>query len=135
MSKDRLSQLKHFTVERYEKYFMSKPGQEHYTLLEYLMKTFGPVEIKPCAGQDHRRHVGDIGTRYIASALALGAASQDIAVKTFDLPDSRERKEAFRGRSEQEWQQNVLAEGVRINFVNQNLVDVTDEEFKAYTAT
>lgn len=134
MSKDRLSQLKQYTVQRYEKFVMAPPGREHYTLLEYIVSTFGPRETEPCADSEHRRHVADIGTRYIASALALGA-SHGVVVKTFDLPNSRERQEAFRGRTEQEWQQQVLAAGVHITFVNQNLVDVSDDEFMAYTGT
>jgi len=134
MSKDRLSQLKQFTVERYEKHVMAPPGREHYTLLEYFIYTYGPVEAKPCFNSEHKRHVVDIGTRYVASALALGA-SHGTVVRTFDLPKSRERVEAFRGKSEAEWKANVLASGVHIQFENANLVDVSDEDFKSHTAT
>jgi hypothetical protein len=141
MSKDRLSQLKQFTVQRYEKFAMAPPGREHYTLLEYLISTYAPVETNPCATviqqqqqQQHRRHVGDIGTRYAASALALGA-SHGTVVRTFDLPNSKERREAFRGRSEEDWQAAVLAAGVHITFENVNLATVPDEDFRVHTAT
>lgn len=134
MSKDRLAELKQFTIQKYEKFVMAKPGREHYTLLEYLVKKFGPKEIQPCADRVHRRHIVDIGTRYVASALALGA-SHGVVVKTFDLPESQERQHAFRGKSEADWQKAVTDSGVNIEFHNQNLLDVSDDEFAAYTAT
>ena len=57
--KNRLSELKQFTHLHYEKYMMNAPGEEHYTLLEYMTATYGDC-----------RHVVDIGTLYVASSLA-----------------------------------------------------------------
>jgi len=82
LPKTRLAQLQHLTHPNYEKYLMARPGLEHYTLLEYLM-------------QHHCPTVVDIGTRYIASALAL--ATHGVVVDTVDIPISTERQTAFRG--------------------------------------
>lgn len=57
-----LEKVKGFTTEEYEKYMMAQAGTEHYALLNYLFQTFGDC-----------RHVIDIGTRYVASALAMAS--------------------------------------------------------------
>jgi hypothetical protein len=51
------------------------------------------------------------------------------------LPNSKERQSAFRGKSEDEWQDAVRAAGVNIQFNNVNLLDVTDEDFNTYMST
>lgn len=38
---DRLRQVQHLTVERYEKFLTARPGIEHYPLLHYLVGTYG----------------------------------------------------------------------------------------------
>ncbi|CAB9518805.1 expressed unknown protein [Seminavis robusta] len=123
-SKDKLDQLKQFTEPSYEQYMMANPGQEHYTLWHYLTQTYH----KDC------RHVVDIGTRYAASALALGAAGTK--VRTFDIPNGNERFQAFRGKSEQEWKQQLQEHhGVHIEFFNLDLLKIPDEEFLQHMAT
>ncbi|CAB9514454.1 expressed unknown protein [Seminavis robusta] len=123
-SKDKLNQLKQFTLPDYEQYMMAPPGKEHYTLWHYLTQTYH----KDC------RHVVDIGTRYAASALALGAAGAK--VRTFDIPTSKERSLAFRQKSEQEWQQQLQEQhAVNIEFYNLDLLQISDEEFSQHMAT
>lgn len=136
MTKDRWSQLKGFTAEGYDKYGMEPPGKEHYSFMEYLVQTFDPVEGWPCKDTDNRkrRHVVDIGTRYVTSALALGGA-HGAPIKTFDLPESKERFHAFRGKTEDEWQRLVRDLGVNITFYNVDLIKLPDDEFKAYMST
>jgi hypothetical protein len=123
LSKDRLSQIKEFTVQRYEKFVMAPPGREHYTLMEYLSRNYS----------DGCRHVADVGTRYVASSLALGASGTPVS--TFDLPNSRERIEAFRGKTEADWQSQVEAAGVHVTFYNLDLLAIPDAEFLQYTST
>ena len=124
-SKHALEQLKQFTVASYEQYMMADPGQEHYTLWHYLTKTYHSPQ--DC------RHVVDIGTRYTASALALGATGID--VKTFDIPSSTERTHAFRGKPEEEWQRQVTSQGVHLEFKNLDLLTISDDDFRAYMST
>lgn len=124
-SQDRLQQLKQFTRPDYEKYMTDVAGKEHYTLLHWLISTFH--------SKDDCRHVVDIGTRFVTSALALGATG--IPVKTFDIPMSAERTLAFRGKTEQQWQDQVKGENIDIQFYNLNLLEVSDEDFRKYMAT
>jgi hypothetical protein len=121
-SKNRLSELKQFTHPNYEKHMMNAPGKEHYTLLEYMTATYGDC-----------RHVVDIGTRYVASSLALG--SHETPVWTFDIPKSTERKSAFRGASEKVWKEKVEAAKVDIKFHNLDLLKVSNHEFSKYMST
>ena len=132
LPKTRLDQLKQYTVQRYEKFVMAPPGREHYTLMEWLVQTYSDAVNATDACPV--RHVGDIGTRYVASALALGSHYGN-SVKTFDLPNSRERNGAFRGTTEQDWQARVQQENVHIQFVNVDLLTVSDADFKDYTST
>jgi hypothetical protein len=120
--KNRLSELKQFTFPNYEKHMMNSPGKEHYTLLEYMTSTYGDC-----------RHVVDIGTRYVASSLALG--SHGVPVWTFDIPTSTERKFAFRGESEEVWKGKVEAAKVDIKFHNLDLLQVSNHEFNKYMST
>jgi hypothetical protein len=121
-SKTRLSELKQFTYPKYEKHMMNKAGNEHYTLLEYMTATYGDC-----------RHVVDIGTRYVASSLALGA--HEPPVWTFDIPTSTERTLAFRGESEIVWKEKVEAAKVDIKFHNIDLLTVNNHEFSKYMST
>jgi hypothetical protein len=121
-SKKRLSELIQFTDPKYEKHMMNAPGREHYTLLEYMTATYGDC-----------RHVVDIGTRFVASSLALG--SHETPVWTFDLPTSTERKGAFRGESEAVWKRKVEAAKVDIKFHNLDLLQVNNDEFRRYMST
>jgi len=125
-SKADLDQLKQFTVRNYEQYMMADPGKEHYTLWHYLTSNFH--------SSGDCRHVVDIGTRYTASALALGATG--IPVKTFDIAQSRERFQAFRGKTETEWQQELQSTSkVNMEFKNLDLLSVPDNEFVSYMST
>jgi hypothetical protein len=121
-SKQRLHELMQFTYPKYEKHMMNAPGREHYTLLEYMTATYGDC-----------RHVVDIGTRFVASSLALG--SHETPVWTFDLPKSTERKVAFRGKSERKWKRKVKAAKVDITFHNLDLLKVNNNEFRRYMST
>jgi hypothetical protein len=124
--KEKLHLLKQFTIPSYEKYMTDIPGKEHYTLLHWLTSTYHV--------HSDCRHVVDIGTRFAASALALGATG--IPVKTFDIPTSRERIHAFRGKSEQEWLTDLHeSERVQIDFYNLDLLQVSDEDFAYYMST
>ena len=135
MSKERLRQLKKFTARQYENLIVAPPGHEHYSLLEYLISTFGPAETRPCPGEsEHQRHVMDIGSRFVATSLALGAF-HGTRVKTFDVAKSKERKRAFRGKTENQWEEAVLTEGVHITSISQNLLTLSNKEFASYTAT
>jgi hypothetical protein len=120
-STDRLHQLKDFTVERYEKYMTAPSGREHYALINYLSTTYGDC-----------RHVVDVGTRYVASSLALSHSP----VWTYDLPVSKERVWAFRGKSEAKWRANVRAKGgMDITFLNLKLMELPLVEFKRHMST
>lgn len=118
-----LQKLKGFTHAGYEKFMLSPPGREHYALLNYLSHTFGDC-----------RHVVDIGTRFVASALSMGSNFQT-PVWTFDLPSSKERHDAFRGKTEDEWQDELQKVGVTVKFHNLDLIAVSDDEFKRYMNT
>jgi len=126
-SKDQLQKLKLFTEPGYEKFLLADPGKEHYTLFHYLTKNFH--------FPDDCRHVVDIGTRYVASALALGATG-GVTVKTFDLPSSTERTTAFRGKNETEWQAQLKKTGnVNIEFYNLELLKLPQEDFQRFMST
>ena len=125
-SKDALDNLKGLTLEKNEKWLLSDPGKEHYTLLHYLTKTYHDT-TKDC------RHVADIGTRYVASSLALSASGAN--VKTFDVPNSTERQMAFRGKTEDEWFEQVKQTSnglVDIKFHNLDLLKISDQRFQNF---
>ena len=123
MDKSPLVILKDFTTKRYVRYFLGEPGKEHYSFLSYLSSTYGDC-----------RHFTDIGTRYVASSLALGSNLKS-PIWTFDLPTSNERQQAFRGTSEEEWQSKVQTTGLNIKFHNLDLMKATDDELKKYLET
>jgi hypothetical protein len=128
---DRLRQVQHLTVQRYEKYLTAPPGAEHYSLLHYLVGTYG-------GGRDFGdcRHVVDIGTRYVASSLALGSTlNHPTKVWTFDLPKSQERVEAYRGKHGEEWLAECQKLGIDITFHNLNLLTVPEADFRRYMST
>jgi hypothetical protein len=125
-SKQKLKDVIKFTDPVYEQFMMSDPGTEHYILWSYLTQKYHAA--------DDCRHVVDIGTRYAASALALGASG--VKVKTFDIPNSSERHSAFRGKSEQDWQNELKGgPGVHIEFHNIDLLKIPDPEFYSYFST
>jgi hypothetical protein len=128
---DRLRQVQHLTVQRYEKYLTAPPGQEHYSLLHYLVGTYGGGrDVGDC------RHVVDIGTRYVASSLALGSTlNHPTKVWTFDLPKSQERVEAYRGNHGEAWQAECQKLGIDITFHNLNLLTVPEADFRRYMST
>ena len=130
---DRLHLVKGFTEEGYEQYMISPAGLEHYTLLHYLSKNYAdPGLVSPC----ERRHLVDIGTRYVASSLSMASdLHPPPKVLTFDIPTSMERVHAFRGKTEEEWQHAVKAHGVDIQFNNVDLLQVSDEDFEKYMNT
>jgi hypothetical protein len=128
---DRLHQVKGFTDEGYEVFMTSPAGVEHYTLLHYLSNNYADPELDPAC---QRRHLVDIGTRYVASSLSMASASS-VKVWTFDLPDSMERANAFRGKTEAEWQDAVKAQNIDITFHNVDLLAVSDEDFERYMNT
>lgn len=125
-SRERLHKLKEFTILQYERFLVDEAGKEHYSLWHYLTKNYHlPNDC---------RHVVDIGTRYVASALALGATG--VPVKTFDIPGSNERKAAFRGQGEERWQDRLKTEaGVNVTFYNLDLLKIPDNEFREYMST
>lgn len=116
--RSKLNPLKQFTREDHEPYMVDDPGKEHYALWHWLTTTYGDD-----------RHVLDIGTRFVTSALALGASGTK--VKTVDIPQSTERGFAFRGGTEADWQKRVKEHGVDIEFKNLVLTEIPDEEFRA----
>jgi hypothetical protein len=118
-----LEKIKGFTISDYEQYMMSPAGKEHYALLNYLSQTFADC-----------RHIVDIGTRYVSSALAM-ASNLKTPVWTFDLPSSNERLAAFRGKTEDEWQKDLREVGANITFYNEDLMRVSDEDFNMYLGT
>jgi hypothetical protein len=122
-SNEPLERVRGFTIEEYEKYMMAPAGKEHYALLNYISNTYGDC-----------RHITDIGTRYVSSALAL-SSNLKTPVWTFDLPSSNERQAAFRGKSESEWQSELRAVGANITFYNVDLMQVSDDEFKKFIGT
>ena len=125
-SKQRIENVLRFTHPDYEQFMKGNPGGEHYVLLQYLTETYHAA--------DDCRHVVDIGTRFVSSALALGATG--VKVKTFDIPNSSERVQAFRGKSEQDWQNELKSgPGVNIEFIRLDLLSIPIEEFQEYFAT
>ena len=123
MDKSLLTNVKDFTSEAYVNYLLAEPGKEHYPFLSYISSTYGDC-----------RHFTDIGTRVVTSALALGSNLKS-PVWTFDLPSSSERKEAFRGRTEEEWQSRAQTTGLDIKFHNLDLMKASNDELKQYLGT
>lgn len=118
-----LERLKDYTIDSYVGFFLDSAGMEHYSLLNYMSSTY-----------DDCRHFMYIGTGYVASALAAGS-NQRSPVWTFDLPTSSKRLDAFRGKTEEEWQKQVQEAGVNIEFYNLDVMQVSDEELKKYLGT
>lgn len=54
---------------------------------------------------------------------------------TFDIPSSKERQAAFRGHTEEEYQEKAKSTGLNIKFHNLDLLKVSDEELKEYLGT
>jgi len=133
--KDRFEEIKGFTAVDYEQYLLGPAGSEHYILLHYLATHYADDPTSSCPEQ--RRHMVDIGTRYVTSALALASAvPTHPIVWTFDTPESMERTGAFRdGKSEEDWQNDVKAHEMDITFYNLDLLSVSDEEFTKYMNT
>lgn len=78
----------------------------------------------------------DIGTRYLASSLALGSTlNNPTRVWTFDLPDSQERVEAYRGKNGEAWQAEAKELGIDVSFHNLNLLEISDADFRRYMST
>lgn len=101
----------------------NRPGQEHYALIHWIMFTYGDC-----------RHVVDIGTRYVASSIALSSSGHN--VETFDLPASVERLEAFRSVPEAQWKERYAATGAgKISFNNLDLITIPEDEFKRFFNT
>ena len=123
ISKAPLERVQDYTTKDYAKFLLKRAGTEHYDFLNFISMTYGDC-----------RHMMDIGTRSVTSALALGS-NQTLPVWTFDLPGSGERHSAFRGASEEEWQKKVLGVGVDIKFHNLDLMKVSDSELKKYIGT
>mmetsp|Transcript_20788 Transcript_20788/g.57474 ORF Transcript_20788/g.57474 Transcript_20788/m.57474 type:complete len:360 (-) Transcript_20788:113-1192(-) len=127
-SHPRLQEVKRFTKPSYETFLSGPPGREHYTLLHYLASTYGRTDC---------RHLVDVGTRFVASSLALAAAAGHMVV-TVDLPGSTERRLAFRGRTQPAWIDAVReAPGVvgPIQFKNVRLLEISTEDFTALMST
>lgn len=123
MDKGPLERIKDYTTEGYVRFLLKDAGTEHYPILSYLSATYGDC-----------RHFTDIGTRYVTSSLAVGS-NRKSPVWTFDLPGSKERKAAFRGKTEEEWQKQVRNVDVDIKFHNLDLMKVSDLELKKYLGT
>ena len=56
-------------------------------------------------------------------------------VYTFDIPSSMERANAFRSKTENEWQAAVKALQIDITFHNLDLLTVSDVDFRRYMNT
>uniref|UniRef100_A0A7S4QYG6 Uncharacterized protein n=1 Tax=Ditylum brightwellii TaxID=49249 RepID=A0A7S4QYG6_9STRA len=123
MDKSPLERVKNLTTEEYELYLLADAGIEHYAFLNYLSATYG----------DHR-HFTDIGTRVVASSVAVGSNLKS-PVWTFDLPTSYERQQAFRGDTEEEWQTKAHDIGLNVTFHNLDLMKASNEELKKYLDT
>jgi hypothetical protein len=102
----------------------SPAGSEHYFLLHHLATKYYSEHQQPSFSSTNcpRQHLVDIGTRYVASALAMASAPSSSPmhpkVLTFDIPTSNERRRAFRGKTEEEWQSAVKAQNIDITFHN-----------------
>ena len=118
-----LENLQNFTTPAYVKHMLNDAGKEHYPFLNYLSNTYGDC-----------RHFADIGTRVIASSIALGSNLKS-PVWTFDIPGSKERHAAFRGHTEEQYQEKTKSIGLSIKFHNVDLLEVSDEELKDYFGT
>lgn len=123
MDKSPLHRVKEFTVESYEQFMLSEAGREHYPFLNYMSASYGDC-----------RHITDIGTRYVASSLAIGS-NLKTPVWTFDIPLSTERQSVFRGKSEEVWQKQVQDVGVNVKFHNLDLLKVSKEDLRTYLGT
>ena len=128
----RLHEMKEYTEPSYEPFLVGPAGAEHHTLLHYLATHYSELPDSTCP----RRHLTDIGTRYVASALAMASAlPTHPKVYTFDIPSSMERANAFRGKTENEWQAAVKALQIDITFHNLDLLTVSDVDFRRYMNT
>jgi len=123
IDKDPLERVKDYTTEKYTKHLLKSAGFEHYAFLNYISATYGDC-----------RHFMDIGTRVVTSALALGSSKKS-PVWTFDIPKSRERMKAFRGKTEEEWHKQIREVGVDIVFHNLDLIKISDVELKKFLGT
>lgn len=124
--------IKEFTTPDYEQWMLGSAGEEHHILLHYLATQYSEPPKSTCP----RRHLVDIGTRYVASALAMASASPaHPKILTFDIPTSMERVNAFRGKSEEDWQAAVKALNIDITFHNLDLLVVSDDDFQKYMTT
>ena len=109
MDKSSLEKVQDFTTKEYVKYMLEDAGKEHYAFLNYLSNTYGDC-----------RHFTDIGTRVVASSVAVGSNLKS-PVWTFDIPTSRERYAAFRGDTEENYQAKAKSIGLGIKFHNLDL--------------
>ena len=128
----RLNDVKGFTEPSYEQWMLGPAGSEHHILLHHLATKYSEQPSSTCP----RRHLVDIGTRYVASSLAMASASPTHPkVLTFDIPTSMERVHAFRGKTEEEWQTAVKAQNIDITFHNLDLLTVSHDDFRKYMNT
>ena len=123
MDKSPLEKVQDFTTDDYVEFMLADAGKEHYAFLNYLSNTFGDC-----------RHFTDIGTRVVASSVAIGSNLKS-PVWTFDIPTSTERRAAFRGDTEERYQAKAKSIGLDIKFHNLDLLKVSDEELKEYVGT
>mmetsp|Transcript_3951 Transcript_3951/g.6525 ORF Transcript_3951/g.6525 Transcript_3951/m.6525 type:complete len:343 (+) Transcript_3951:31-1059(+) len=123
MDKSPLEKVQNFTTDAYVKFMLEDAGTEHYAFLNYLSNTYGDC-----------RHFTDIGTRVVASSVAIGSNLKS-PVWTFDIPTSKERYAAFRGDTEEQYQAKAKSIGLDIKFHNLDLLKVSDEELKEYVGT
>ena len=130
----RLQRVLEFTQPKYSEYMAKAAGIEHYALLHTLTSQHGETTSSNHCGANHcRRPIVDIGTRYVASSLALGSGQEGVPIWTFDLPSSHERRLAFRGRSKKQWQQEVQSVAqVYITFHKVHLLNVSQADFDHY---
>lgn len=124
-NKNVMAQVNKYTETNHQKLLLMDPGVEHYPLQQYMTQTYGDC-----------RHIMDIGTRYVASSLALGSNFRT-PIWTFDMAASTERQMAFQAaqKSEAEWQTTVQSLGVQIKFHNLDLLTIPQTEFEAYIGT
>jgi hypothetical protein len=120
----RMDSVLDFTIEAYQKFMAEPAGKEHYRLIHYLSKNYADC-----------RHMSDIGTRYVASSLAVASGRDMVPIWTFDLPESRERFHAFGEKSEEEWIANTQHSNANITFYNVDLLKIADDEFARFFST
>lgn len=130
-SKYNLGSIRDFTTHRLDLHLLRSAGREHYALLHYLTSTYPDTNLFTSYSWPCTRHVVDIGTQYVASALAL-AAARNAPVWTFEFNKLPQRKKAMREHQEQDWLKKLHEKGIGMSLYDVDLTNVSDTEFVFY---